>query len=347
MMKKTIACLLVIITIAACKKTELPVQQNQESEIASSASKGGGGGGSSITTDATTIITSATATSGGTIPNGGKTVTERGICYSTSSNPTTANNKVVSGSGTGSFISIMYDLSANTTYYVRAYAIRSTGTTYGNQISFSTYPSYGTVTDYDGNVYNTITIGTQVWTVENLKTTKYRDGTPIPNVTDNTDWYNLSTGAYCNYNNDEANVATYGRLYNWYAVNDARNLAPAGWHVASYNDVYNTLFIYLGGSSSQAGKKLKDNVFWNGDNSSGFKALPAGRRYSGDYMGPITHFSAFNTYGDWWTSTTTSNPDLAWYLEQGPGDGGFSIIGTPGNLNYSKKTGYSVRLVRD
>ena len=88
-----------------------------------------------------------------------------------------------------------------------------------------------TVKDIDGNVYHTVTIGTQIWMVENLKTTKYRNGDGIPNVTDNTQWGNLTTWAYCNYNNDAANGTKYGKLYNWYAVNDSRNIAPTGWHV--------------------------------------------------------------------------------------------------------------------
>jgi uncharacterized protein (TIGR02145 family) len=88
-----------------------------------------------------------------------------------------------------------------------------------------------TVTDVDGNVYHTVKIGTQVWMVENLNVTHYRNGDPIPNVTDSTEWINLSTGAYCNYNNDTTLPKNYGRLYNWYAVIDYRNIAPVGWHV--------------------------------------------------------------------------------------------------------------------
>ena len=91
----------------------------------------------------------------------------------------------------------------------------------------------GTVTDIDGNIYQTVKIGNQWWMAENLKVTHYRNGEAIPNVTDNATWTGLTTGAYCEYNNDVNNVATYGRLYNWYAVDDSRNIAPAGWHVAS------------------------------------------------------------------------------------------------------------------
>src|SRR5665648_943598 len=104
----------------------------------------------------------------------------------------------------------------------------------------------GTVTDIDGNVYKTVTIGTQVWMAENLKTTKYRNGDPIPNITDATAWTNLTTGAYCNNNNDANYATTYGRLYNWYAVNDIRNIAPAGWHIPTKAE-WTTLTTYLGG----------------------------------------------------------------------------------------------------
>jgi len=312
-MKKILSSLAVIVLIAACKKTAT-ISLNQEEIASASAQKQAGSGGMTVTTTTASFVTSATATSGGSVSSGGggNNVTERGVCYNTSPNPTISNNKVVSGSGSGSFTAVLLNLAGNTTYYVRAYAKKSTGTTYGNQVSFTTLQDYGTVSDYDGNVYHTITIGTQVWTVENLKTTHYNDGTEIPNVTDDIAWYNLSTGAWCSYNNDPANVATYGRLYNWFAVNDAHGLAPAGWHVPSYTEWYTTLMNTLGGCNV-AGKKLKDNILWNGDNSSGLKALPGGRRYSGDGPnGPATWFSSLNLYGDWWTTTQVSNPAHAW-----------------------------------
>lgn len=89
----------------------------------------------------------------------------------------------------------------------------------------------GTVTDIDGNVYQTIKIGNQWWMAKNLKVTHYRNGEAIPNITNDSEWINLSTGAYCAYNNDNGNIATYGLLYNWYTVVDSRNIAPSGWHV--------------------------------------------------------------------------------------------------------------------
>lgn len=138
-----------------------------------------------------------------------------------------------------------------------------------------------TVTDYDGNVYQTVLIGDQCWMMENLKVTHYRNGDPIPHVTDGVTWGNLTSGAYCNYNNDEGNVATYGRLYNWYAVDDSRNIAPAGWHVPSDAE-WQTLVDYLGGDAVAGGKmKEAGTTHWaspntGATNESGFTALPGG-----------------------------------------------------------------------
>jgi uncharacterized protein (TIGR02145 family) len=336
-MKKILSSLVLIVLISACKKTEQPIQQDQEMATESSTKKGGSSS-LTVTTSAASLITSATATSGGNVSSagGGNTVTERGVCYNTSPNPTIANTKVTSGSGSGDFVSVLLGLAGSTTYYVRAYATKSTGTTYGNQVVLTTLPDYGTITDYDGNVYHTITIGSQVWTVENLKTTHYRDGTPIPNVTDAAEWSNLITGAYCSYNNDDANVAIYGRLYNWYAVNDAHNLAPAGWHIPSYTEWYTALMGSLGGcGSSLSGIRLKDNILWNGDNSSGFKALPAGYRTS--------VFSSINSRAHWWLSNSISETQ-AWYFERDGYNGSCTISG---GYYYYKKNGYAVRLVKD
>ena len=196
-----------------------------------------------------------------------------------------------------------------------------------------------TMTDQDGNVYKTVKIGNQWWMTENLKVTHYRNGEAIPNVTDNTEWSNLTTGAYCANNNDNGNVSTYGLLYNWYAVNDSRNIAPAGWHVPT-NDEWQTLVDNLSGSSV-AGGKLKETgtVHWlspntGATNESGFTALPGGyRNYDGT-------FYSIGVEAVYWSATMYSSFH-AWlrrlsYIYSGVYRNGFS-----------KLDGCSVRLLRD
>ncbi len=152
-----------------------------------------------LTTVAVSAITQTTAQCGGNITSdGGATVTACGVCWSTNQTPTVADNKTTDGTGAGSFASSITGLTASTTYYVRAYATNSVGTGYGSAMSFTTTAS-GTVTDIDGNVYQIVTIGTQVWMAENLKVTHYRNGDAISNVTDNTTWRFLTYGAYCEY----------------------------------------------------------------------------------------------------------------------------------------------------
>ena len=293
-----------------------------------------------ISTTAIMSITSTTAVSGGNITaDGGGTITSRGVCWSTAQNPTTADNKTTDGTGSGSFTSNLIGLNAATSYYVRAYATNSAGTAYGNQQSFTTSQeigqiifnpnlTYGTVIDIEGNVYKTIQIGsksiqsTQVWMAENLKTTKYNDGTPIPNTTDNTTWAALTTGAYSDYSNTPSNSTTYGRLYNWYVVdnnaatkvasNGGKNVCPTSWHMPTDAE-WTTLTTYLG-EESVAGGKLKETgtTHWTtpntgATNETGFTALPGGYRY---YDGP---YDGIGVYGYWWSSTEYSTTSDAWF----------------------------------
>ncbi|MEI6089318.1 MAG: FISUMP domain-containing protein [bacterium] len=147
-----------------------------------------------------------------------------------------------------------------------------------------------------------ITIGTQVWKTKNLDVSTYRDGTTIPQVTDANEWANLTTGAWCYNDNDPANGAIYGKLYNWYAVNDPRGLAPDGWHVPSDAE-WSTLSTYLGGVSVAGGKlKEEGTTHWTSPNpgatnETGFTALPGGYR---EYYGT---FNPIGTTGYWWSST--------------------------------------------
>jgi len=295
-----------------------------------------------LTTNTISATTATTAKSGGNITSdGGSAVTARGVCWSTTQLPTTANSKTTDGSGIGSFESSLTGLVENTTYYVRAYATNSAGTGYGSEVSFKA--SALTVTDIDGNVYHTVTIGTQVWMVENLKTTKYRNGDPMPNVTDLATWKTINSGAYCWYNNDAATYkATYGALYNWYSVSDSRNIAPTGWHVATDAE-WTTLITFLGGKEV-AGGKLKETgtSHWlspntNAANSNGFTALPGG--YLNSYDGNGT-FSSIGTYGIWFSSTEHSTTEAR--IHEVKNDNGRCA---PGEAE--KGHGFSVRCVKD
>ena len=172
--------------------------------------------------------------------------------------------------------------------------------------------SDSTVTDIDGNVYKTITIGTQTWMAENLRVTHYRNGDPIPYIKGETDvnqWGNLTTGAYCYYNNtkDVDKIVTYGALYNWHAISDVRSIAPEGWHVPTDAE-WTALTNYLDDGithefgSDIAGGMLKEAVtlHWGpanrASNSSGFTALPGGIR-------ALPEFQWMGYDGTYWTST--------------------------------------------
>ncbi|KPK83082.1 MAG: hypothetical protein AMS27_13335 [Bacteroides sp. SM23_62_1] len=195
-----------------------------------------------------------------------------------------------------------------------------------------------TVTDMDGNVYHTVTIGTQVWMVENLKTTKYNDGTAIPLVTNETTWSNLTTPGYCWLNNDSLTYKNpYGALYNWYVVN-SNKLCPTNWHVPTEGE-WTTLMNYLGGSDI-AGGKLKEagTIHWltpntGATNETGFTALPgSGRSYTGQ-------FGLLNKFGNWWSSTEENEYAFAVGVNFDDSHlGSFFII---------KKSGSSVRCVKD
>jgi uncharacterized protein (TIGR02145 family) len=195
-----------------------------------------------------------------------------------------------------------------------------------------------TVTDADGNRYQTVTIGKQVWMSENLKTTKYNDGTAIPLVTDNTEWGKATPG-YCWYNNDQATYGnTYGAIYNWHTVRTGK-LCPVGWHVPTDKE-WTILTTYLGGESI-AGGKLKETGFnhWfspntGASNEAGFTALPGGNRH---FNGS---FNYIGNFGYWWSGPEGTN-DLAWYRYIGYN------FSSAGRYNYGNELGFSVRCVKD
>jgi uncharacterized protein (TIGR02145 family) len=297
-----------------------------------------------LSTTTVSSITETTSVSGGNITNdGGDTVTSRGVCWSTSSNPTPADNSSVNGSGTGSFTSNLSGLTGGTTYYVRGYAINSLGTAYGNEVSFTTRSSSGVmygdgVTDANGNTYQSVIIGTQEWMTENLRTTKYSDGTAIPNVTSASQWVNLSTGAWCNYNNSSSKDATYGKLYNWYAVNTSK-LCPTGWHLPTDAE-WTVLTDYLAadGHNGTQGTALKATSGWYSDNGTddyGFLGLPGGLRNSNN-----GNFYNIGNDGYWWSSSQIYTY-YAWSR---------NLDASNDNVyrsSYTKDYGFSVRCLRD
>ena len=211
-----------------------------------------------------------------------------------------------------------------------------------------------TVTDIDGNVYQTIIIGNQEWMAENLKVTQYRNGDGIPHLTSNNDWASTNSGAYCIYDNNSSNADTYAALYNWYAVDDTRGLAPAGWHVPTDEEIME-LEMYLGMSQSQAsstgwrgpneGSKLAGRAdLWNNGNlendpefvSSGFDFLPGGYRH---YLNGA--YTRLNDYGYLWSSSESGS--YAWYRRLFCNNASISRY----NYYYNERSGFSIRCVRD
>jgi uncharacterized protein (TIGR02145 family) len=208
--------------------------------------------------------------------------------------------------------------------------------------------TYGSVTDIDGNTYATIQIGEQVWMAENLRTTRYRNGDPIPKEADNGKWSDLSSGAWCHYANDPKYEVPYGKLYNWHTVQDPRKLCPAGWHVPTDGE-WNTLVKYLdphngsyGEFSSTAGGKMKSSalVYWNVQsrgvtNRYGFSGIPSGGRY--DFDGSFHHLGA-NAY--WWCDSETVSGLASYrYLTSDNADIRRNA--------FNKRDGFSVRCLRD
>jgi uncharacterized protein (TIGR02145 family) len=314
-----------------------------------------------VTTNAITIITPNSALSGGTVSDdSGSNVTSRGIVWSTIPNPTFESNLSgnENGSGTGSFTSYLTELAANTTYYVRAYAINSVGVGYGEQLSFKTkVDTPGTLTDIDGNVYRTVIIGNQEWMAENISVTR--------------DPYGNNITRYC-YNNDATNCDLYGGLYMWQTMmngvtssntnpSNVQGICPTGWHVPSDAE-WTELVDYIvaqGYPNSNvvngAGNALKscrqvssplggdcatsEHPRWSsysihyGTDEFGFSALPGGVLLYDDY------FIGLGGGGRWWSSTESI--DAAWYRV-------LSIFGGSVDRSYDNVfRGFSVRCVRD
>ncbi|GGH14382.1 FISUMP domain-containing protein [Mucilaginibacter phyllosphaerae] len=200
-------------------------------------------------------------------------------------------------------------------------------------------PATGSVTDVDGNVYHAIKIGSQTWMMENLKVTHYQDGSAIANITDSGQWRLLTTGAYCSYNNSAANAKTYGLLYNWYTVNDARKLAPKGWHIPTDAE-WQALYSYIGGIREN-GSQIREGglTHWvaeaNIKNETKFTGLGGG----GAVFSSNGMFDDFGYYAYWWSGTqkTAANSSyIALYVK------GYFMFNEG-----SKVYGLSVRCIKD
>ena len=209
-----------------------------------------------------------------------------------------------------------------------------------DSLTFYRSNSTPTIIDADGNVYTSVTIGTQEWITENLRTTKYSDGSSITNITNDSQWSNFSTGAWCYYNNDSQYDSIYGKLYNWFAVSDTRNLCPTGWHVPTDAELtVLTDYVANNGHSGTEGTALKSTSGWNsngnGTDDYGWLGLPGGHRskLSG-------YFYAMGDYGYWWSSSE-DDPINAWIRNLNATSDVVASYAT------NKEGGFSVRCLRD
>lgn len=269
----------------------------------------------------------------------------RGICWSTSKNPTLNDNVIDLGSGFGGIGYIFTDLQPSTVYYFRAYATNAAGTTYAGNKVIRTFD--GSVTDNDGNVYSTVRLGSQEWMSSNLRTRSYSNGDWIGSTGTQTTSIELEVKpsyqwAYLGQEDHPELLVDYGRLYTWHAVNDSRKLCPAGWHIPSINE-WNELLAHLGGTSlTSVTFRRNFNIEWDswlnppGNNESSFWAILAG------FRNPSGTFQSGHNYGTyWWSSSEESalNAETvycSWY-DNDP------VLTRPKD----KKMGLSVRCVKD
>jgi uncharacterized protein (TIGR02145 family) len=275
----------------------------------------------------------------------GSGIFERGVCWSSSPAPTINSSKSVADGSGGFNFTHTFTGYVSGNVYVRAYARNSLGVYYSPEKSFIasglSCPGSPSLTDMDGNIYNTVLIGSQCWMQSNLKVTKYRNGDNIPTGLSNGAWGSTTVGAYAIYDNNLFNDGLYGKLYNHYAVMDARGLCPTGWHVPTDGE-WSTLVSYLGGSLV-AGGVLKNTAIqptpggWTAPNtgatnSSGFTAEPGGLR------GAYGAFNELGNYGYWWTSSY--NGLDSWYRF-------LNYVGDVGSTGCVGTVGFSVRCIRD
>ena len=322
-----------------------------------------------VTTSDPYSITNTTAIIWGyVIEDGGAAITEKGIYYSISTNPKITGTRLILPDNSSDGTITLSGLSPNTTYYVKAFAVNTEGESLGEEISFTTdvadcipddiftdaseldNTKIGTFTDSrDDTEYYWVKIGKQIWMAENLNASFFRNGDTIAEARTNEEWtegtYTYETNPFwCYYNNDKANAEKYGKLYNWYAVDNERGLCPEGWHIPSDNE-WKELEMVLGMSQNdtdieddwrgtEEGSKLKAKCGWKskgfGSNSSGFSALPGGRREKGGEFYKTIGLKAY-----FWSSTyelynyviyrqLNSNHSTV-FRDHGDNDNGFSV----------------------
>jgi uncharacterized protein (TIGR02145 family) len=266
------------------------------------------------------------------------------ITTTTTSSSSTTSTTTSSTSSTTSTTTTLAPSGFNTIYTTFESLTPLTTTTSSSSTTTTTTTIAPSTTTTTTTTVPLVTICSQIWTLENLDVETYRNGDVIPQVTDPIAWENLTTGAWCYYNNDSANGPIYGKLYNWYAVTDPRGLAPIGYHVPTDAE-FETLIVTCLGGETVAGGKMKSTgtTLWNSPNtdatnSSGFTGLPAGsRNYDGQFL-------SINDSAVWWTSTPNVPPGnpLTARSKYVVSNFGFAY-----NLNTTKTTGLSVRLIKD
>lgn len=310
-----------------------------------------------LTTATPSSLTSSSAMVGGAVTaDGGSAILVRGVVYSTRPNPTTTQGQVLRiGQGGGTFSSQVTGLLPNTTYYLRAYAVNSSGLSYGPSVIFQTLGDCpAMVTDMDGNTYNTVRIGSQCWMKENLRVTRFRSGEVIPldatggdygdfiriGTDPNVTWDDWSIGARSLYGRNNSNVVPFGYLYNFHAASHG-GLCPQGWHVPSDGE-WNSLINFLGGEAV-AGGQMKTTTGWNPPNSgasnaSGFSAIPSGCRSCRLFGGAYTDAGEAAFF--WSTTAGVGNVAYARILANDTG----SLRRT---LNWTKTVGASVRCLKN
>jgi len=272
--------------------------------------------------------------------DGGKPVTEKGVLIGKTDNPSVDGERIPMGDGAGLFKQWIEDLASGTVYYFCAYAVNEIGTAYGAVKDIKTQD---TITDIDGNIYAVVEIGDQTWMAENLKTSKYRNGNPIPNVPDTQEWFDMTSGAYCYFNNDQSNSLVYGKLYNWFALMDERGICPEGWEPPNIDDWME--LIQFAGGMEVAGLNLKHKGFDFWEESSGFIAFPGGKdsfgfaALPGGYRTPNI-FHGIKQFCAFWTSTEQHDGHMPNYILMNSGMNRAFV-----NMMFKSK-GSSVRCIR-